>query len=67
MYEIQRLTPHSMLTAHRYIPNVTPLHILIIAATSSNRNVSQVRTFFSRYVNFETHFVVSLVSRTTAI
>jgi len=67
MYEIRRLTPHNILTIRRYIPNVTPPHILIIAATSSERHVSQLRTFFSRYVSFETHFIVSLVSWTTTI
>jgi hypothetical protein len=59
--------PYIMLTIPRYMPNVTPLHILIIAATSSNRSVPQVRAFFSRHVNFETLFTVSLVSEITTV
>ena len=49
------------------MPNVTPLHILIIAATNSNRNAPNIRAFFNRYVNFETNFTVSLVSKATTL
>lgn len=61
------LTPYIMLMISRYMPNVTPLHILIIAATSSNRSVPQVRAFFSRHLNFETAFTISLVGEITTV